>query len=128
MNVISLCVLGVFAVIGSLALKNYNKEIAALLVLSAVVMMSVAAFPALSQLLQSVNELTSSANMNDEYISVLIKSLGICYITQISVNICTENGSRSIASQLEIAGKLVILILAVPVYNDLIELVTDFLM
>lgn len=128
MNIISFCVLGIFAVIGSLALKNYNKEISALLIMSCVVLMSVIALPSLSRLLQSVNELISCANVKEEYFSILIKSLGICYITQISVNICKENGSQSVASQLEIAGKLLILILAVPVYNDLLALVADFLM
>lgn len=127
MNIISVCVLGLFAVLGSLTLKNYNKEISALLIISAVILMCLTSLPVLSELFSSINEFSTAANIQNEYISVLIKSLGICYITQLSVNICKENGSQSIASQIEIAGKLMILILAIPIYNDLITMISDFL-
>lgn len=112
---------------GALVLKNYNKEISALLIISAVIMMGLMSLPTLSELFSSINEFSAMANTKNEYISTLIKSLGICYITQLSVNICKENGSQSVASQLEIAGKLMILILAIPIYNDLIVLISEFL-
>ncbi len=127
MDIISICVLGVFAVLSSLALRKYNGEISALLIISAVVLMSLLAVPVLSSLFDSVRDLTSAANIKNEYISILIKSLGVCYITQISVDICRENGSQSVASQIEIAGKLIILLMAIPVYSDLIALIYDFL-
>ena len=127
MDIISVCVLGIFAVLGSVAIKKYNGEIAALIIISAITLICFMVLPMLSQIFDSVNDLTSSANINNNYISILIKSLGICYMTQISVDICKENGSGSIASQIEIAGKLIILLLAVPLYGDLIEMIYDFL-
>ncbi len=127
MDIISVCVLGIFAVLGSVAIKKYNGEIAALIIISAITLICFMVLPMLSQIFDSVNDLTSSANINNNYISILIKSLGICYVTQISVDICKENGSGSIASQIEIAGKLIILLLAVPLYGDLIEMIYDFL-
>ena len=127
MDVISVCVLGIFAVLGSVALKKYNGELAALMIISAIMLICFTALPALSQIFDSVNDLTATANINNNYISVLIKSLGICYITQISVDICKENGSGSIASQIEIVGKLIILLLAVPLYGEFIEMIYNFL-
>ena len=127
MDIISVCVLGIFAVLGSVAIKKYNCEIAVLIIISAITLICFMVLPMLSQIFDSVNDLTSSANINNNYISILIKSLGICYVTQISVDICKENGSGSIASQIEIAGKLIILLLAVPLYGDLIEMIYDFL-
>ncbi len=127
MDIISICVLGVFAVLGSVAIRKYNGEISALLVLSAVVLMALTALPVLNRLFDSITELTSSVNIKSEYISVLMKSLGICYITQISVDICKENGSQSVASQIEIAGKLIILMMAIPIYGDLISMIYNFL-
>lgn len=127
MNVISVCVLGVFAALACVALRKYNAEIASLLIISCVVMITVIYLPTLSSLFDSVRDLTEKSSIRSEYINILIKALGICYITQISVNICRENGSQSVASQLEIAGKLLILIPAIPIFNDLIEMVYEFL-
>lgn len=127
MSIISVCVLGVFAVLSALTLKNYNKEIAAMIILSAVVLLGIAVLPLLSELCVSVKEFSALANIPGEYVSVLVKSLGMCYITQISVDLCKENGSQSVASQIEIAGKVLILVIAIPVYNDIIEMITGFL-
>lgn len=127
MDIISICVLGIFAVLGGVALRKYNGELAAMMIISAIVLICFTVLPALSEIFDSLKDLTSLVNINSEYISILIKSLGICYITQISVDICKENGSGSIASQIEIAGKLIILLLAVPLYSDLIEMIYNFL-
>ena len=72
MDVISVCVLGIFAVLGSVALKKYNGELAALMIISAIMLICFTALPALSQIFDSVNDLTATANINNNYISVLI--------------------------------------------------------
>lgn len=113
--------------LAALTLKNYNNEIAALIIISAVVLLGITVLPVISDLCVSIKGFSELANISEEYISVLIKSLGICYITQLSVNLCKENGSQSVASQIEIAGKILILIIAVPVYNDVIEMISGFL-
>ena len=127
MNIISICVLGVFAVISSVALKKYSPEISALLLISCAVMIAVIYLPTAENLLKSIDYLTTKCIIKSEYINILIKSLGICYITQISANVCKENGSLSVAIQIETAGKILLLISAVPVFNDIIETVCNFL-
>ena len=97
------------------------------MLISCAVMIIVMYLPTVDVIFNSIRSLTERSTLNSEYINILIKSLGICYITQISVNICKENGSMSVASQLEIVGKLLILLPAVPILNDIIEIVNKFI-
>lgn len=127
MNIISVCVISVFASVCALSLRKYNAETASLLMISAAVILSVMTLPFLSGAFTALNELMSTAKIKNEYISALVKALGICFVTQISANVCRENGAQSIASQLEIAGKLLILIPSLPIFIDVLNVVSEFI-
>ncbi len=127
MNIISICILGVFTAVSSIALRKHTPEIASLMLISCGVLVTVLYLPAIESMFDSINTITADSSINSDYIRILIKSLGICYVTQISVNICKENGSMSLASQLEIAGKLLVLLPSLPIFNDIIKMIYDLL-
>lgn len=113
--------------VASLTIKQYNKEISVLLTAAAVTIISCLLIPNVIQIVASIKDISALVSVSDTYISALIKSLGICYITEFSSQICRDNGSASVACQIEFAGKIVILGLAVPIYSDIIEMVSGFL-
>ncbi len=127
MNIFSVSVIGLLAVVASLTIKQYNKEISVLLTAAAVTVISCLLIPNVIQIVASIKDISALVSVSDTYISALIKSLGICYITEFSSQICRDNGSSSVACQIEFAGKIVILGLAVPIYSDIIEMVSNFL-
>lgn len=127
MSVAAVCVLGVFAVLSALAIKSYNKDIAAVLIIATVVLTALSIIPQISSALNTIEELSDLSGVPQEYFSVLLKSIGICCITQLSSNICKENGSASIASQIELTGKIMIVVLALPLYTDILEMIAEFL-
>ena len=53
--------------------------------------------------------------------SILLKSLGICLITQIACDTCRDIGETAIASRLETAGKAAMLLLILPMFLGLLE-------
>ncbi len=58
-----------------------------------------------------------------ESIAVLIKALGIAYITYIASEICKHAGEGSIASQVELVGRMEIMILCIPFLKKLLSFV-----
>ncbi|MBQ1517652.1 MAG: stage III sporulation protein AD [Clostridia bacterium] len=127
MDIISVCVISVFASVCAAALRKYNAETASMLMICAAVMLSVLSLPFVSSAFEALNELMSTAKIKNEYASALIKALGVCFVTQISVNVCRENGASAVASQLEIAGKLIILIPSLPIFIDLLRTIGEFI-
>ncbi len=50
-----------------------------------------------------------------EYADVMVKALGVALLTHITAGVCRDCGENSIASGVELAGKLEILLLCVPI-------------
>ncbi len=127
MNIISVCIAAVFAVLCSAALRNYSGEIASLLLLASVVFIALMTLPYVQSVLAQISGLSDDALIGTSYLQTLIKAVGICWLTHITANICRENGGQSAAAQVELCGRLSILILACPLYADILTLVSGFL-
>lgn len=61
------------------------------------------------------------------YLEILLKLIGISYISEFTSNICKEAGFISVAGQVEIAGKLTMMVISMPVLFAIVETVTEFL-
>ena len=70
------------------------------------------------------DRLASMAGLDSEYITVIFKSLGICYLTQFSADICRDCGESAAASAAEIFGKVQLIVLSLPLFEQLIESIT----
>lgn len=53
--------------------------------------------------------------------SYILKSLGICILTNFSVGLCTDFGQTSLAAKVEMAGKVAILVLSLPILQNILE-------
>jgi stage III sporulation protein AD len=98
----------------------YIKIIAATLILGSVILY-------VSPVADAVNTIFEQAGASESYINILFKALGICYITQFASDICKDGGEGALAVQVEIAGKVTLLLLALPLFEALTELVTVLL-
>ena len=61
-----------------------------------------------------LEELLRLAGLEKENVSILIKALGICIVTQFASDICRENSALSVATAVELAGRLGMLMLSLP--------------
>ena len=61
------------------------------------------------------------------YFKLLIKIIGITYLSEFSADLCKDAGANTLASQIELFGKLSILVLCMPILNSLLETIDYFL-
>ena len=64
----------------------------------------------------------AAAGANSGYVEVLLRALGITYLTSISADICRSSGEAAVAGYIESAGRVELLLLAVPLFSELLEL------
>ena len=72
---------------------------------------------------REIEGLASRAELDTVDIAVLLKALGICYIVELAADACRDAGESSLASKIELGGKLSIVILSLPMITRLVELV-----
>ncbi len=81
----------------------------------------------LRTVVSAVRKLGDYIRMDQAYVGTLVKMMGITYIAEFSSSICKDAGYQTIAAQIEIFGKLSVLVLSMPVLTALLGTIQDFL-
>ena len=127
MNIIIIAAAALIAAILSLILKQYKPEYSLFISISAGVLIFLSVLAVIRPIMDFINSLTEQTGLSGVYAEVLIKSLAVCYITQLAADCCTDAGESAIASKLQIAGRIAILLIALPMFQSLTELVTELI-
>lgn len=104
-------------------LKGMQSQITPILVIISSVIMLSAILSMASGALKSISSLFKMSQLEDESIKNILKIIGAAYITEFSATLCKDIGEISIASKIEFAGRIYILLMAVPWVSMLIEAV-----
>lgn len=127
MNIIVIASSALIAAVLSVVLKQYKPEYSMFISIAAGVLIFLAVLTVIDPILDFIGELTDKAGLDGIYGEVLIKSLAICYITQLACDCCKDAGESAIAGKLQIAGKIAILLIALPMFRSLTEIVTGLI-
>ncbi|MGE6258981.1 stage III sporulation protein AD [Heyndrickxia sporothermodurans] len=76
-------------------------------------------------IIQMVERMAKNANVNTIYISTILKIIGIAYIAEFASHISKDAGQGALAAKVELAGKILILAMAIPILTVLIETVIN---
>lgn len=80
-----------------------------------------------SPIVETVNKIFIQTGANEEYVNILFKALGICYLTQFSYDVCKDSNENAMATQVEIAGKITLVLLALPLFSSLTDVITNLM-
>lgn len=75
----------------------------------------------ISAVLSLLQEISNKANIDMVYMSTILKILGIAYLATFCSEICKDAGESNIGSKVEFAGKILILILAIPILLGVLQ-------
>jgi stage III sporulation protein AD len=75
-----------------------------------------------------VTELTSATGaLEGESWGLLLKALGLAFLTETAASVCRDSGETGLATWVETAGKLEILLLSFPLIRTVLDTVTELL-
>ncbi len=127
MNIIAFVGAGIIGAVLSVVLRQYKPEFSIYITLITGMLMLGAAGTAVKPVIETVSGYLQIADPDTSYADVLIKSLAVCYITQMASDSCADAGEKSIAAKIELAGKFAIVLLALPVFDRLMEVIKQLL-
>lgn len=74
-----------------------------------------------------LEELADRSGIPSVYLKTMLKIIGIAYVAEFGAQIVRDAGLESIASKIEFAGKMLILVMAVPIISVIVETVLNLL-
>ncbi len=127
MSMIQVGLLGIIGIIFAVQLKQEKSEVAIYLCIVITLIIFVGITDHLEQLVTTLREIGNFVQIENSYILTLIKMLGITYLAEFSSGLCKDAGYSSIATQIEMFGKLTILVLSLPILLALLRTIQEFL-
>lgn len=123
MNIISIAMIGIVTAVLSLSVRRYNSEISLLLAIAGCVIIFLSVLLNLSSAFETVRTILATASVSTEYIVILLKAVGICFLTEFACDCCIDAGQRALAGNVSLAGKILVLVTAIPLYQDILNTV-----
>lgn len=120
-------ILGVAGVLLAVQFKSGKSEYGIYLSVALSLFIFLAVIGQLSVMVDALSVIGEYIRMDTAYISTLIKMIGITYVAEFSSGICKDAGYQTIAVQIEIFGKLMILVLSMPILTALLDTIREFL-
>ena len=127
MSIIQVGLLGVAGVLMAIYIKQEKAEIAIYLCIATSILIFFGIFEYLEVLVVTIKEVTSMIKIDLVYIGTLLKMLGITYMSEFASGICKDAGYQAIATQIEMFGKITILVLSMPILLSLLKTLQEFL-
>lgn len=127
MNMMKIGILGIVGALIGIQFKSQKQEYSMYIGFAVCIVIFSYGVQCLESVLNTIFEWKELLGASASYIGVLIKITGITYICEFCASICKEAGFPAVAGQIEIAGKLSVLLSGMPILLALIETMQGFL-
>ena len=125
-GVLGVSALAVFAAVCGALIKKGNPEIALLFSIGAAVLVFLYVLPQTEQLAETIGALAEASDMSVA-LGVLLQALGIVLVGRVAVGVCRDAGESALASGVEFAVKVAVLLTALPLLQGLLAIVQEVL-
>lgn len=119
--------LGFIATFLASLLNQHKSSISSMFIVFVGTMMFLLLLDQIGAILEMITRIGKEAKINNVYVETLLKIIGIAYIAEFASHVTKDAGQSAIASKIEMAGKILILAMAIPILTVVIETVLGFL-
>lgn len=127
MDVIQVAALAVAGVLLAVQFKSGKAEYGIYLGAALSILIFFQILGKLNVILEVIKTIGEFLPLNKIFAEILLKMLGITYVAEFSASICQDAGYQTIARQIEILGKLTILVMSMPILLALLQTIREFL-
>ena len=78
----------------------------------------------LTPLLSAVRQMLTVGGLSDTALSVVLRAAGVCFVTQWAADTCRDAGQSALAGKAELVGRVLLLLMTVPLFEQVLTLVT----
>lgn len=127
MEIIQIVGLGFIATILIVILKEQKPQFAFLITIFTGVTIFLFLIGKIATIILVLERLAVQSNVNMVFLETILKIIGIAYIAEFGAQITKDAGQGAIASKIELAGKILIMVMAIPIISAIIETIIHLL-
>lgn len=127
MDILQIVMVSIIASILFILLRDVNPTFAFFIIIVVGIMILASVISQIRLIFQVIQALGDQANVPGLYLETILRIIGIAYIAEIGASITQDAGLQSVAKNIELAGRIFILLLAIPIITSVIEAIVSFL-
>lgn len=127
MNIFLVAVFAVAAALLSVTLREQRQEFALAISLCAGAVLGIYILTQLFPIIRMVDGFFEKTGLDSQYGQILLKAMGICLVTQIAHDTCVDAKETALASKVVFAGRMMVLVLALPMFQYVMDIATGLL-
>lgn len=113
--------LALIVTIFSVLLKQIRPEIALQLTILAGASIFILILSKIRVVVDLLQTLADQANISSYYLLIILKIVGVAYLAEFGAQICRDAGENALATKIELAAKVGVIILAIPIIVAITE-------
>lgn len=127
MNILQIAALGIISTVIVILLKESKPELSMLLGVGTGILILVLLLDGLFDIIYTFYDLAALTGLDKGIFASILKIIGVGYITEFSSNICADAGNKSVGDKISFAGKIIIMLLALPIITGLVNVIAQIL-
>lgn len=127
MDIAQVLAFAVVVVVLVVTVRRERPEMAVLISIIAGVVILIKVLSPLGEAVGALTDLAVKAQVERYYLDTVLRIVGIAYLAEFGAQVCRDAGEGSLAGKVELAGKVLIVVLAVPVIGAVVQVVLRLL-
>lgn len=120
-------VIGMASALGVVLLRQAKPELAVVVGLVGTILIFMMVVSGLTKVVSSINGIVAQTGLATQLFASILKIVGIGYLCEIAASICQEAGAKAVADMVVLGGKIIIMVLAIPIIQALVDVVLGVL-
>lgn len=127
MEIVKIIGVGIVGAMAALIVKEYKPSLAIPVSIITAVLLFLMVLSQIGYVFGVINQIAAKLNINTEYILTIIRIIGVAYLSQFGSEVCRDAGQNAVAAKVELAGKVLIVVMSLPVLITLMNLLIGLL-
>lgn len=127
MEILKIVAIAITGVLLAALIKNTSREISLYVIFATAILIVLAIIDRLAGIFIFLEDIYDNVTYGREFFPVIIKVLAVAYITDFTAQLCKDAGENSVGSKVELAGKITIFYIAMPILTSILGLIKQLL-
>lgn len=128
MEIEKVIVIAVIATILIVIVRQNRQEQGVILSLLTTILLVIWIINDMVPIIAEIKNITEYFSFSGENVEILLKTLGICLLSQSGSDVCRDAGETSLAAKIQLASKTAILILCLPLFRQFLEMISKLIL
>ena len=117
--------LAVGTAIVALTVRSAHREMGAVFSIAAGIVLLLVLLDKLGEVVAVLRDMAQYAQLEDVQVGVILKVLGVSFLTEFAAQACRDAGEAGVAMRVELGGKVLLVLISLPLVKEIVEIILE---